>query len=413
MPKLVLFGAGNIGRSFIAQLFSRAGYETVFIDVRLPIIEALNRYNRYRVEIRDRHPETIWVENVRGVSTTDHLQIAQEVAEADTIATAVGPDNLVDIYSDIAQGLVLRRKNYPHKTIDIIICENLRNAAQHFRAGLKKLLPQDFPEELVPGLIETSIGKMVPLITHDTEAEDPLVVYAEAYNTLILDGKAFKGPIPQVPGLDPKNNMKAYVDRKLFIHNLGHSMTAYLGYITNRGYYYIWEAIADRDVQDAVRSAMYESGNALIAEYPNEFTPANQQEHIEDLISRFGNAALGDTIYRVGRDLQRKLAPEDRLIGALRLEQKYNLPFSHALLGIATALLFRKEDETGKLFPRDDEFIKTVYPSGIPSVLQKISGFNPSLDSYLIKTIEQLHNKLSYLSNKQPGKQGIFHAVLS
>jgi len=30
--KLVLFGAGKIGRSFIGQLFSRGGYEVVFMD---------------------------------------------------------------------------------------------------------------------------------------------------------------------------------------------------------------------------------------------------------------------------------------------------------------------------------------------------------------------------------------------
>lgn len=408
----MMFGAGNIGRSFIAQLFSRAGYETVFIDVRLPIIEALNRYNRYRVEIRDRHPETMWIENVRGIIATDHIRIAREIAEADIIATAVGPDNLNDIFFDITQGLLIRQKNSVNKNIDIIICENLRNAAEHFRAGLKKLLPTDFPEESFPGLVETSIGKMVPLITRDIETADPLLVYAEAYNTLILDGKAFKGNIPRVPGLDPKNNMKAYVDRKLFIHNLGHSISAYLGYIINRGYYYIWEAISDPDVQDAVRSAMYESGNALIAEYPNEFTTANQEDHIEDLISRFGNAALGDTLYRVGRDLQRKLAPEDRLIGALRLEQKHSLPFSYALLGIAAALLFKKGDETGKLYPRDNDFIKTISLSGIPSILQKISGFDQSSDSHLIRTIEQLHNRLSYLANKHPAERGVFQRVI-
>ena len=30
--KILIFGAGKIGRSFIGQLFSRAGYELVFID---------------------------------------------------------------------------------------------------------------------------------------------------------------------------------------------------------------------------------------------------------------------------------------------------------------------------------------------------------------------------------------------
>ena len=36
--KLVLFGAGKIGRSFIGQVFSRSGYEVVFIDINQEII---------------------------------------------------------------------------------------------------------------------------------------------------------------------------------------------------------------------------------------------------------------------------------------------------------------------------------------------------------------------------------------
>ena len=32
--KMVQFGAGNIGRSFIGQLFSRSGYEVVFVDIK-------------------------------------------------------------------------------------------------------------------------------------------------------------------------------------------------------------------------------------------------------------------------------------------------------------------------------------------------------------------------------------------
>ena len=31
MEKIVIFGAGKIGRSFIGQLFSRSGYEVILI----------------------------------------------------------------------------------------------------------------------------------------------------------------------------------------------------------------------------------------------------------------------------------------------------------------------------------------------------------------------------------------------
>ena len=51
--KLVLFGAGKIGQSFIGQLFSRGGYEVVFVDVCKPIIDELNRRRTYNVVIKN------------------------------------------------------------------------------------------------------------------------------------------------------------------------------------------------------------------------------------------------------------------------------------------------------------------------------------------------------------------------
>ena len=104
------------------------------------------------------------------------------------------------------------------------------SAADFVREQLIKNLPSSFPVESMVGLIETSIGKMVPIMPLAELEKDPLVVFAEPYNTLILDGKGFKSPIPEIKGLAPKSNIKAWVDRKAFIHNLGHATAAYYGY---------------------------------------------------------------------------------------------------------------------------------------------------------------------------------------
>ena len=50
--KLVLFGAGKIGRSFIGQVFSRSGYEVVFIDINQQLIDHLNKSGQYKVIIK-------------------------------------------------------------------------------------------------------------------------------------------------------------------------------------------------------------------------------------------------------------------------------------------------------------------------------------------------------------------------
>jgi mannitol-1-phosphate 5-dehydrogenase len=42
MKKAVMYGAGNIGRGFIGQLFSQSGYEVVFLDINREVIDRMN-----------------------------------------------------------------------------------------------------------------------------------------------------------------------------------------------------------------------------------------------------------------------------------------------------------------------------------------------------------------------------------
>lgn len=376
METFVQIGAGNIGRSFIGQLFSRAGFEVVFVDVVEEVINALNTHHRYRVDIKDRVPETIWVENVRGVSSRDITAAARALADCRCCGTAVGPKALPYIYPTIAEGLKLRHAE-GKPPLDIIICENMRDAAAAMRAGLAEHLPQGFPLDEMAGLVETSIGKMVPIMSAEDRATDPLLVFAEAYNTLICDGAAFKNPVPDVPGLSPRQNMKAYVDRKSFIHNFGHALCAYLGYLEDPSLVTTWQAVEHPVVGPAVRAGMWESARALIRVYPEEFNEENQGEHIEDLISRFANKALGDTLHRVGRDLQRKLSREDRVIGPLLMDLREGVEAPMTALCAAAGMQFRAPDGNGELFPPDREFLDEMVPKGLDFVLQEVCGLKP------------------------------------
>ena len=45
--KAVHFGAGKIGRGFIADLLHDTGYEIVFVDVNEKVNEELNKYHNY------------------------------------------------------------------------------------------------------------------------------------------------------------------------------------------------------------------------------------------------------------------------------------------------------------------------------------------------------------------------------
>ena len=377
--RIVQFGAGNIGRSLAGQLFSRAGYEVIFVDAVTALVEALNARGRYEVIVKDEPPDRISVQNVRAVHARDTQAVADAVASADVLATAVGPAVLPRLAPALAAGIARRER-----PVSIIMCENLRGAADIMRARLAEHLPAGFDLSRV-GLVQTSIGKMVPIMPRAVVQADPLVIWAEAYNQIIADRAAFVGEIPRVPGLVLKDNFAAYVDRKLFIHNLGHATAAYEGHLAGKRF--IPECVADPAIRGATREAMWASAVALIARYAGEFTEANQREHVDDLLRRFANAALNDSVYRVGRDLVRKLSPDDRCIGALRLVQSTGGDIEPICRTIAAALRFTAVDEAGGMFPADEEFHRRLAAIGARAVLAEVCGLRQPQDAAAIAAI--------------------------
>ena len=391
--KIVIFGAGKIGRSFIGQLFSRGGFEVVFVDVFAPVIEALNRRGNYNVIIKSEKEQILNVSNVRGVLSTDEDKVIDEIAGASIMAVSVGSNVMSKIAPIVAKGLIRRFSISKDSPLDIILAENLRDAAPFFHEKLIPYLPVDYPFGKLVGLIETSIGKMVPIMRENDMAEDILQVFAEPYNNLILDRKAFKNQIPEIEGLSPKENMKAWVDRKLFIHNLGHATTAYLGYLYNPEFLYLYEALAVNEIFDYVRKTMLQSANILLKLYPEEFTEKALTDHIDDLLSRFANKHLGDTIFRVGCDLTRKLGPEDRLIGVVRLARELQLPYDRILVSIACACRFMATDENGRRMTADQEFDKK-YSGNVNRIMVGVSGFNETTEMDIVQSVINLVDKI-------------------
>lgn len=391
--KLVLFGAGKIGRSFIGQLFSIGGFEVVFIDINKAVIDALNSRGNYNVITKAEKEEILNIRNVRGVYFEEKQQVVYEIATAGILAVSVGIDGLEPIFRILAEGLIQRQSIDCDCPLDIIIAENMRDADSYFRQQLEKLLPEDYPFEKLVGLIETSIGKMVPIMQKKDLHEDILQIFAEPFNILILNRKGFRNPIPSIKGIAPKENMKAWVDRKMFIHNLGHSTAAYLGYVYNPRFIYLHEALAVPEIYKDVRETMLQAAEILLVKYPDEFTPSHLDDHINDLLYRFQNKALGDTIFRVGCDLPRKLGPHDRLAGAIKSALDLNLPYEKILYALVCGCHFRAKSEDGEMLPGDIEFVRQC-SKGIKRVLIDLCGFDRIKNRQLIKEAEEFDSIL-------------------
>ena len=367
MKKFIMYGAGNIGRGFIGQTFANNGYSVGFIDINQEVISRLNTDKSYPVEVvTNDGTEVLRVENVYGIDGTNIELVAKEIASCDIMATAIGVNVLKFIAKPIAEGLKLRFLSNA-KPFNIIICENLIGADEFLKGLIKAQIPEysDRIDKEV-GFVEASIGRMVPVMTEEKKAGNPLRVCVEPYNILPVDKDAFRGEIPNSPTLYPFSPFNLFIQRKLFMHNMSHALCAYLGSI--KGYDYIYQTINDFDIKYIANKALIQSAFAISSE--NKTNVVDLISHADNLIYRFSNKALGDTTLRVGRDTQRKLSSNDRLVGALKLAEKHNLSAEYICIGISAGLLFSPEgDESSQAL---SQFTKE---NGVKASLKQYSDY--------------------------------------
>lgn len=334
--KALMYGGGNIGRGFIGPLFSQGGYAVTFVDVAEPVVRQLNREGKYPLRfVSSEGNEDVIIQGVNAIHGNDIDAVAACIAETDIMATAVGVNVLKYIIPNLVAGL---RARFAANTrpLNILICENLMNANEVLEGMIKAELTAAECElfDARVGLVEASIGRMVPVQTEDMKDGNPLRVCVERYGYLPIDKDAFKGEIPEIDAIVPAAPFDFYLKRKLYLHNMAHATCAYLGAYT--GSTYIYEAIENPYILNFTKNAMLESVEAFCAEYGAELSPLLR--HADDLLYRFTNKALGDTCARVGGDPKRKLSPADRLIGAASLCQKHGITPANIALGAAGAV---------------------------------------------------------------------------
>jgi mannitol-1-phosphate 5-dehydrogenase len=374
---MAVFGAGNIGRGFIGQIFSQSGYDVVFIDAVESLVNELNAKGYYPLELVT-NDETITYEigPVSACLAQNQEQVNQIISKADAMATAVGVPVLPKIAPGLAAAFAARKASGNNSELDILVCENKLGAGDYLRSLILEINPDlKMMLENKIGFVETSIGRMVPVLSEQERRENPLLVRSEPYSELPVDASGFRGAVPAVSNLKPFTPFDFYHERKLFIHNMGHAVTAYLGYLA--GAATIAEAINRPELRLFVEKTMRQTAQALSDHYGVEYNQL--EDHVQDLLSRFANIRLGDTVSRVGRDPLRKLDKQDRLAGALRFTVEQGKQPYHLALAMAAALKFDAEGD-----PTAAQVSDRISDEGLDYFLKNHCGLsgNGQLDSW-------------------------------
>lgn len=362
--KALHFGAGNIGRGFIGKLLADAQVELTFADVSPVLLEALNSRKGYDVHVVGEQATVEPVKNVSAVNSAGQDAI-NLIAQVDLVTTAVGPTILEKIAPNVAKGLVLRHQQGNESPLNIIACENMVRGTSQFKQHVFNALPEEEKAwvEAHVGFVDSAVDRIVPPAAAGTT--DPLEVTVETFSEWIVDQTQFKGPLPDIKGMELTDNLMAFVERKLFTLNTGHAITAYLG--QQAGHATIRDAILDPEVREVVKGAMEESGAVLIKRYG--FDAEKHAAYIQKILSRFENPYLHDDVERVGRQPLRKLSAGDRLVKPLLGTEEYALPHDNLVTGIAAAMRYRSEQD-----PQAQELVELLNTLGPKAALAQVSG---------------------------------------
>ncbi len=317
MKKAIHFGAGNIGRGFIGQLLAASGYEITFVDVAAALVDDINALKKYNIEIVGDNPQRILVENVSAInSDKDPDKLYEAIAAADIVTTAIGPNILKFIAPNIAKGLTLRLKANT-APLNIIACENMVGGSTVLKNFVYEALDDETKAlaDKYIGFPDAAVDRIVPLQKND----EKLLVKVEPYCEWDVDATAVKGEKPAIDGLTYVDNLKAYIERKLFTVNTGHASIAYVAY--QKGIKDIASAMNDEAVVQAARDVWAETGALLVAKYG--FDEEKHAAYIKTTESRFKNPHLSDEVTRVARGPKRKLGAADRLVSpAVQLTER-------------------------------------------------------------------------------------------
>jgi mannitol-1-phosphate 5-dehydrogenase len=336
---VLIYGAGAIGRGFLAPLLQKYDYKISFVDNDKELITELKSRNYYRAAIT-------------GTDNYDFVDVSvansffpdeeKNIEQFDLVFSCVGPANCYDLSDDFKRAKTL------------ISCENDMSTVK----GLQDLSGNQNIYFGIPDVI-TSNTAPPELLKHD-----PLMTVTEK-GVLVLERGNYQLPdeILQVEYKDLHMHWMC----KLFIHNAPHAIIAYLGWM--KGYIYIHEAMADKDINEVVMCSIGEITDGVIASCLAKKEYATYYKEKE--LKRFSNKLLYDPIERVAREPLRKIAKNNRLVLALRIALFNGVQPENTAKGLKAALYYNNTtDEEAVYFQKLRETVKDS------ELLEKFSGID-------------------------------------
>ena len=343
---ILIWGAGRIGRGFVADIFDRPDWQTVFADIDSALVDGLNRAKKYTVHKATKDGiDVATVENGFFALHTDGTNALKEIFLQENLLLdiAVHAPKLPEVADQIAPLIEHRAKNAPNLPMDIMMNVNMASPDERFASLLEKRLTGDtlsyFKENVgITGIFAMCISPVAP---ESILKNDPLALWNNGFHEQAIDKNRLKCTPPILPRLRLTDDVAKEETRKLYTLNMAHALICYLG--LKKGLETSFDAVSDRETRETLLSALSEASFGLSHEYG--FSLEEMDAWQKTIVSLLENPYIKDDLKRLGADTRRKLGPYDRLVGPARLCAKHGRR-PHALSkAIRAGFDYENEDE--------------------------------------------------------------------
>ena len=369
---ILIWGAGRIGRGFVADIFDNPSYQTVFSDIDEELIKSLNSARKYTIHKATRDGISVkTIENGFSAFHTGDTDALKEIFLSENLLLdiAVHAPKLKEVALQIAPLIAHRAKHAPNLPMDIMMNVNMASPDERFTQLLKERLPGDalsyFNEKVgVTGIFAMCISPVAPESILKT---DPLALWNNGFHEQAIDKNRLKCTPPSLPRLRLTDDVVKEETRKLYTLNMAHALICYLG--LKKRLETSFDAVNDPEIRETLLSALSEAAYGLAHEYG--FSTEEMDAWQKTIVSLLENPYIKDDLQRLGADTRRKLGAYDRLVGPARLCVKYGRE-PYALSKAIRAGFDYENDDEGTRAVR--EYVKA---NGVMKAAEKFSNLLP------------------------------------
>ncbi len=349
-------GAGPIQTGIYVAGAADGGFDRIVLaEVEPTLVAALKKHRSITVNTAEAERITTRTyENIEVFNPNDPADLPQliDIAKDALVFNTALP--ATKFYKFCAPWMQAAFEKNPDGRRYIYTSENSTTAAADFQTALDAHFPNTY-------CLDTVIGKMskvfaagendLPTLTPGF-AKGHLV---EAFNTI------YTSSAPGIEEVGMKNlyakpDLVPFEEAKLYGHNATHMVMAVLA--RQKGCRYMSESVKYPEIVDTTLQALLqECGPALCKKFAGKdeyFEMANYAAWAKELVVRMTSPILADAVERVARDLDRKLAWNDRLIGAIRLCQSQGVDCPRLRKAAALAARFYALDTIGAEWPAEE-----------------------------------------------------------